>query len=107
MLGNGSWISFDLLLKELDRSLELLVVTTECRVGQIIDDDVWFRTVSFDEPLAFRAVHAEFCSRGYAVVGFRVAEAQPYFPAPGAHADNFAEAKSLESFGESFAVGRR
>src|SRR5690348_8256307 len=77
----------------------------ECSVRQIVHHDVRVHAVAFNQPLALGRIYSELRGSSNSVVHYRIIRREPNFAAPGPHADNFAEAETLESFGERFAVG--
>src|SRR6185437_7896229 len=80
-------------------------VAFECGVRQIVDHNVRIHAMALNQPFAFGAVDAELRGRSDSVVNLRIIRREPDFAAPGPHADNFAEAETLESFAKRFAVG--
>lgn len=86
------------------RSFQLRVFPLKRRMGQVIHDEIRINAMTFDEPLAFRSVHADFSGARHAAVHEPALGGQPDFAAPGARADDFAESESFEALAERFAV---
>ena len=73
MLRYRAGIGLDLFLQQLDRRLELCVISGKRGMRQVVDDDVRIDTVAFDKPLPFGTVYSGFGGGGDTVVGLDVA----------------------------------
>ena len=51
MRRDRAWVILDLLLQQIDRSLQLGVAARERRVRQVVDNNVRIDTVAFNQPL--------------------------------------------------------
>src|SRR5262245_44646363 len=94
----------DHLLQVPDCGVELGVLAIERSVRQIVHDDVWIDSMPFDQPSAFRAVHAVFRCGCDTLIDQKVVGAQPDLTAPGARANQLAEAETPEALAERLTV---
>src|SRR5689334_22118960 len=100
---NWSWVFGNQFLQVLHRRFELRVFPFKSRVRQVIHDNVWIDTVTFDQPLALRPIHTNFRRRRHAAIHQPALCRKPHFPAPRSRADDLTQSKSLEAFAERFA----
>ena len=93
------------MLDLLDRAIELLVFATEFFRRVIIDHDIGINAVTFDDPLfSVLGIKPEFRFEELAAVHQRKRIANSNNAAPGALADEFAEAKRFEAEWENIPV---